>query len=83
MIECKQSRIQQFFPNSRANNSGCSNSTRPVIKLMRDLMGRYILAKFDTDWSIFADARVVIKSNMANFLIQAQLETVLVRLLPL
>ena len=28
------------------------------------------MAKFGTDWSIFADARVLTKSNMANFLIQ-------------
>ena len=36
-------------------------------------MGRYIVAKFGTDWSIFADARVLTKSNMANFLIQGQI----------
>ena len=35
-------------------------------------MGIYIVAKFGTDWSIFADARVLTKSNMANFLIQGQ-----------
>ena len=35
-------------------------------------MGRYIVAKFSTDWSIFTDARVL-KSNMANFLIQGQI----------
>ena len=34
-------------------------------------MGIYIVAKFGPDWSIFADARVLTKSNMANFLIQA------------
>ena len=46
-------------------------------------MGRYIVAKFGTDWSIFADARVLTKSNMANFLIQGQITwTVLVRLDP-
>ena len=36
-------------------------------------MGTYIVAKFGTDWSIFADARVLKKSNMANFLIQGQI----------
>ena len=47
-------------------------------------MGIYILAKFGTDWSIFADARVLTKSNMAKFLIQGQITwTVLVRLVPL
>ena len=50
----------------------------------QDLMGIYIVAKFGTDWSIFADGRVLTKSNMANFLIQGQItRTVLVRLLPL
>ena len=29
-------------------------------------MGIYIVAKFNTDWSVFADARVLTKSNMAN-----------------
>ena len=33
----------------------------------------YIVAKFGTDWSIFADARVLTKSNKANFLIQGQI----------
>ena len=36
-------------------------------------MGIYIVAKFGTDWPIFADARVLTKSNMANFLIQGQI----------
>ena len=44
----------------------------------------YILTKFGADWLIFADARVLTKSNMANFLIQGQVTwTVLVRLVPL
>ena len=39
------------------------------------------MAKFGTDWSIFADARALTKSNMANFLIQRQItQTVLVRI---
>ena len=36
-------------------------------------MDIYIVAKFGTDWSIFADARVLTKSNMANFLIQGHI----------
>ena len=32
----------------------------------------YIVVNFGNDWSIFADARVLTKSNMANFLIQGQ-----------
>ena len=47
-------------------------------------MGIYIVAKFGTDWSIFAGAKVLTKSNMANFLIQGQVTlTVLVQLVPL
>ena len=42
------------------------------------------MAKFGTDWPIFADARVLTKSNMANFLIQGDTtQTILVRLFPL
>ena len=79
MLECKQSYLA-IFPNSRANNSGCSGLICFIIELIRDFMGRYIVAKFGTDWSIFADARVKTKSNMANFLIQGQItRTVLVR----
>ena len=37
---------------------GCSDSICPIIELIRDLMGIYIVAKFGTDWSILADARV-------------------------
>ena len=56
---------------------------RPI-KLIRDPMGIYIVAKFGTDWSIFADATVLTKSNMANFLIQGEItQTVLVKLVPL
>ena len=47
-------------------------------------MDIYTVAKFGTDWSIFTDARVLTKSNMANFLFQGQITwTVLVRLVPL
>ena len=50
--------ISAIFPNSRANNSGCSDSICPIIELIRDFMGIYSVAKFDTDWSILADVRV-------------------------
>ena len=53
------------------------------MELIRDLMGINTVAKFGTDWSVFADARVLTKSNMANFLIQRQIiRTVLVQLDP-
>ena len=68
-----------IFQNSRANNSGCSVSISPIIQLIRDLMGIHIVAKFGTDWSIFADAGML-NSNMANFLILGQItRTVLVQ----
>ena len=35
-------------------------------------MDIYIVAKFATDWSIIADAKVQTKSNMANFLIKGR-----------
>ena len=42
-------------------------------------MGIHIVAKFGTDWSIFADAGML-NSNMANFLILGQItRTVLVQ----
>ena len=47
-----------IFPNSRANNSRCSGHILSIIKLIRDLMVTYILAKFSTDWLMFVDARV-------------------------
>ena len=45
-------------------------------------MGIYIVAKFGTDWSIFADARMLTKSNMANFLIQGQITCVISQSVP-
>ena len=72
-----------IFPNSRANNSGCSGLIRPIIKLIRDPISIYTVAKFGTDWSIFADARLYRKSNEANFLIQGHITwTILVQLDP-
>ena len=47
-----------IFPNSKANYSRCSDSICPIIKLIQDFKGIYIVAKFGTDWSTFADARV-------------------------
>ena len=83
MQECKKSQIQQFFPNSRANNSGLTVSICPKIELVRDIMGIYIAATFGNDWSILADASVLTKSNMAKFRIQEQItRTVLLRLNP-
>ena len=46
-----------IFPKSRANNSKCTGLICPIIELIQDLIDIYILAKFDTDWSISADAR--------------------------
>ena len=57
MLECKQRQYSAIFPNSRANNFGYSASVCPIIELIRDLMGKYIVVKFGTDWSISADAR--------------------------
>ena len=83
MLECLTKVDSTIFPNSRGKNSGCSDSICPIIKLISDFMGIYIVAKFGTDWSIFADARVYTKSNMANFPIQGQItQKVLVRLYP-
>ena len=50
--------VSETFPNSRANNFRCSGLICFIIELIRDLMGRYIVAKSGTNWSIFADARV-------------------------
>ena len=47
---CKQSQMQQFFSNSRANNPSRSNLIRPIINLIQDLMVIYIFAKFTADW---------------------------------
>ena len=72
-----------IIPNLRANYSVCSDSICPIIQLIRDFMGLYIVVKFGIDWSIFVDARVYTKSNMANFRIQGQItQAVLVRLDP-
>ena len=83
MLECKKCRFQQFFQIQGKITPDVlvdlfHNRTHP-----RPYGYIYIVAKFGTDWSIFADARVQIKSNMANFLIQGQItRTVLVRLHP-
>ena len=57
MLECKQS-DSATFPNSRANKSEYSGLICCIIKLIGDLTGRYTVAKFGTDWSVFACARV-------------------------
>ena len=83
MLACKQSHFSAIFPYSRANNSRCSGLICPIIELILDLVSIYIVAKFGTDWFIFADARFQTNSNMANFLIQGQITwTVLIRLHP-
>ena len=66
MLESKQS-VSAIFPNSRANNSRCSGSICPIIELIQDLMGIYILAKFGTDWSIFADDKILNKFKYDKF----------------
>ena len=66
MTECKQS-YSAIFPNSRANNSGCSGSIWPIIELIQDLMGIYIVAKFGTDWSIFCRCKGVNKVKYSKF----------------
>ena len=75
MQESKQS-DSAIFPNSRANNSRCSGSIYPIIELIRDLMGIYIVAKFGTNWCK--------QSQFQQFVqIQGQIsQTVLVRLDP-
>ena len=79
MIACNQSHIQQFFH----IQGQITPDVLIQFELIQDLMGLYIVAKLGTDWSIFADARVLTKSNMANFLIQEQItRTVLVQLYP-
>ena len=49
MQECIQSRIRQFFPNSWVNNSACLRLIGPIIQLILDLLGIYILTKFGAD----------------------------------
>ena len=56
MLECKQSQIPQFF--QIQGQISLDVLICPVFQLIRDFMGIYIVAKFGTDWSIFADARV-------------------------
>ena len=83
MLESKQSQFHQFFQIQGQKNSGCSGSICPIIELIPYFMGIYNVEKFSTDWSIFAYARFLTNSNMANFLIQGQINpTVLVRLDP-
>ena len=57
MLDCKQSQIQQFFPNSRTDNSDSFNPIRSKIILIQDFMVIYILTKFGADWLIFVGAR--------------------------
>ena len=67
MLECKQSQNQQFFAIEGQLPSGL---IRSKIRLIRDPIIIYTLTMFGADWSLFADASVQTKSNMAIFLIQ-------------
>ena len=58
MLESKKSLMQQFFPNSRANNSRIFGPIGPMIELIQILLDINILPKFGVDWSIFTDHRV-------------------------
>ena len=58
MIECKQSHIQQFFQIQGQITPDVLVEFNPLIEVIRDLTGIYTVAKYGTDWSIFADARV-------------------------
>ena len=44
------------FSNSRGDNS---DSSGPIIELIRNLIYIYILPKFGADWLIFVDARML------------------------
>ena len=57
-IACKQSYFHQFFQIQGQITLTVFGSIWPIIELIRDLMGIYIVAKFGTDCSILADARV-------------------------
>ena len=57
MLECKQSQIPQFFQ-IQWQITPDVDLICPIFKLIQDFMGVHIVAKFGTDWSIFADARV-------------------------
>ena len=67
MLESKQYKPKlnaAIFPNSRANNSSCSGPIGPTIKLIQILLDINILPKFSADWSIFANDRVLKKSQI-------------------
>ena len=63
MLKCKQSQClsvnkdSAIFPNSRENKYECSGLICAITKLNRDIMNIYIVTKFGTDCSIFADTR--------------------------
>ena len=59
MLECKPKSDSAVFPDSRANNSGCSGFDLSHYRTHPRPYGHiYVVDKFGTDWSIFADARV-------------------------
>ena len=47
--------------NSRANSFSFSGLIKPMIKLIQDLSVIYVLTKFETNWLICVDARVLTK----------------------
>ena len=62
-----KSQIQQFFANSKADNSHGSGPIKSIIQLIQDLMVTYILTKFGADWFIFVDVKSVNKVSFSNF----------------
>ena len=66
MLESKQKSNVAIFPNSRANNSSCSGSIRPMIEFIQILLDINILTKFGADWSIFADDRLCVNKVKYN-----------------
>ena len=73
MLQCKQSQIQQFFSNLRANNSVRSALIKSIIKLIQDLMITYILTKIGADWLIVGDAKCKQSQFQQFFQIQGQI----------
>ena len=72
-----------FGPNSLKFGPSCPQVGPNFFHLTKEMATTFLEPERTLNWSIFADARVLTKSNMANFLIQRQKTlTVLVRLVP-
>ena len=65
MLESKQSNVA-IFPESKANNSGCSSPMEPMIEFIQILLDITILTKFGADWSLFADDRLCVNKVKYN-----------------